>query len=52
MAWIIVGIYLLLIGAIGLFGIQIDPKIPSLFAFIAGLAIVVLGALPYVRREP
>lgn len=44
---ILLAIYFIVIGAIGLFGIAVDPKIIALFAFILGILLLVT---PYVSR--
>lgn len=46
MGMLVLAIYLIIIGAIGLFGISLDSKIPALLALIAGIIILVTGLVP------
>lgn len=44
---VLLGVYFIIIGAIGLFGLAVDPKLLSLIALIIGILVLVS---PYAGR--
>lgn len=47
---ILLGIYFIIIGAIALFGLSVDPKLIGLLALVIGVGLLVAPYTPWWRR--
>ncbi len=48
---ILLGVYFVLIGAIGLFGLSVDPKLLALLALILGILLLVSPYIGVLKRN-